>query len=463
MKASFLNDVICAAKVSTLILACSSCVCAQSTSPNVFVINPPQTSSSTAQAEANSLHDESNVGTRTFVALQLKKVTIKQLQDLAVQNHPSFKIAENKIEAERGARVQAGLRPNPTLKYAGEEIGADGSAGKQGFAIEQEFGNSNRRSLLVHQSDQTIEALNWKKYIVTAKVQNDVRTLAYKLLIVQKKVDFQRQLVSISQAAEDNAQTAILAGSVEITQLNFIQLQNQTRQAKLALTQCLNEKEALKKKLAIMTGSAINDIGEITDNPEALGEEEPLAEDVSLDALLEHSPEIAQKRAEINQKKAMLAYERTPQKNFSVEGGVSYDFADNTTLAQVGIGVPLRINDANQGNVQKATAEYFAAQHELERLKLKLRADFAETFAVYKSARAEVQTYQKEIIPDVNRLFTLSQQAYQQGQINFLEISAARTAYVEASVNYLDALQKLADSLVKIEGQLLEQSLETFE
>lgn len=450
-------------KVSVLALTlCSSNVFAQNVIPHEFTI-PQKPSSNAVQAISTPLPVPTYQESSNFAHSPSHKVTIKQLQETAIQNHPSYKIAENRVDAERGVRTQAGLRPNPVLRYEGEEIGSEGSAGKQGFVLEQEFGDATRRALLVQQSDRAIETLNWNKQIAIAKIQNDVRSLAYQVLIAQKKVEFQRQLVSISQAAEDNAQAAILAGSVEITQLNFIQMQNQTRQAKLVLTQCLNEKEALEKKLAILLGTPNVAIGEISDDPELLGEDQPLDENASLDSLLERSPEIAKKRAEITQKQALLAYERAPQKKFSLEGGISYDFADNTTLAQVGLGIPLRVNDTNQGNIQRATADYLAAQRELERLQLKLRTDFAEVFAVYKNARAEVQAYKKEIIPDMERLFNMSQQAYQQGQINFLEISSARTSYIEASVNYLEALNRLADSVVKIEGQLLDQSLDSVE
>ena len=391
---------------------------------------------------------------------QEKKVTIKQLQEEAIENHPSYKIAENAIEAERGIRTQAGLRPNPKIRYQGEEVGADGKAGKQGFTLEQEFGTNNRRRLLVQLSDRSLETLDWNKQIAVAKIRNDVRSLAYRVLIAQKKVDFHRQLVSISQTAEDKAKAAISAGSVEITQLHFIQLQNQTRQAKLMLTQELNAKEALEKKLAAMIGAPDEPIGEIADNPETLGDDEQLGENETLDAILERSPEIARKRANIQEKQAALALERSPQREIAVEGGASYDFADNTTLAQIGVGIPIRVNNRNEGNIQRATAEYFAAQRDLEKLQLKLRADFAEVYSVYKSARAEVQAYQQEILPDLEKFFSMSQQAYQQGQINFLEISSARAAYIGSYVNYLEALERLADSIVKIEGALLENSLE---
>ena len=64
----------------------------------------------------------------------------------------------------------------------------------------------------------------------------------------------------------------------------------------------------------------------------------------------------------------------------------------------------LRINDRNQGNIQRAIAEYFAAQRELERTQFELRSEFAETFAVYKSAREEARTYREEIMPSLERV-----------------------------------------------------------
>lgn len=437
----------------------TSTVFSQTPVPKVFNL-PQSTTTPDVVAKSTQLPTYTQT-TSNNVNLHPKTLTtIKELQELAIQNHPVYKLSENLVEAERGARTQASLRPNPSVSYSADDIEMGGAAGKYGVAIEQAFGGAKKRSLLVQQSDRTIDMLNWNKHISIAKIRNDVRSLAYQVLIAQKKIEFQRQLLSIYQEAEKNAQVAIFSGSVEISQLDFIQIQNQTRQAQLTLTQEINSKEALEKQLAILVGVDKESLGELVDNPETLSDEETLDENASLNNILERSPEIAKKRAEINQKQALLAYERSPQREFSVSGGVSYDFADKSTLAQIGVGIPLRINDVNQGNIQKATAEYFAAQQELERLQLKLRTDFADIFAAYKSAKAEVQTYRSAIIPDVEKLYKMSQQAYQQGQINDLDLSSARATYIEASISYLEALKRLADSLVKIEGQLLEQSLE---
>jgi len=391
----------------------------------------------------------------------IKQVTIAELQEIALKNHTAYKIAEAQIDAEHGARLQAGLRPNPTTRYEAEEVGASGKAGKQGVVVEQELGGETRRRLLVQSHSQAIEKLNWNREIVVAKIKNDVRIAAYRVLIAQKKVDLNKRLLEIAQASEARANQAMLSGAVEISKLNFIQLQNQTRQTKLSLTEELNAQKAAETKLNVLLGDSSVSSGVVADDPEALGDQETFDENATLDELLERSPEIARIRAEIEEKKAALDYERAPKREFSIEGGVLYDFGDRRTLAQAGVGIPFGINDRNQGNVQRATAEFFIAQRELERAKLKLRADFAEIYADYRSAREEAVSYKKEILPDLENYFTMSRQAYDQGEIGFLELNLARSSYIEAQVDYLEALERLAESIVKIEGAMLEHSLET--
>ena len=390
-------------------------------------------------------------------AFDFGRTSIAALQEFALQRHPALQLVDDLTDAERGVYVQAGLAPNPTLRYGGEEIGSDGSAGKHGISVEQEFGGAARRRLAQEASRKASLALDWQRQVVATKIRNDVRAAAYRLLIAQKQVEFRQQIASVSQAAEDQARSLIAAGS--LSQLNFIQLQNQTREAKLAVTKAKNAKTSAQNALLILLGAPNGTIEAILDDPEEHGGE-PLDEHATLDDILERSPEIERLKAQIVQRQAVLNYERAPKREFSVEGGVSYAFGDSTTLASAGVGVPLRINDRNQGNIQRATAEYFAAQRELERTQLKLRAEFAETFAVYKSAREEARTYREEIMPSLENFFEMSQQAFLSGEIDFLEISQARVVYIESSVNYLEALERLAESIVKLEGALLERCLD---
>ncbi len=64
---------------------------------------------------------------------------------LAAQNNPTIRQARLQISAQTGKALQAGLYPNPTLNYIGEQIGVDVEGDKdspgefQGMTMSQRF------------------------------------------------------------------------------------------------------------------------------------------------------------------------------------------------------------------------------------------------------------------------------------------------------------------------------------
>src|SRR5262245_53736112 len=66
-------------------------------------------------------------------------VTLADLEQTALKNSPSVREAEAAVEAAEGRARQAGLYPNPTAGYTGEEIrsGPVTRGGQHGFFVEQ--------------------------------------------------------------------------------------------------------------------------------------------------------------------------------------------------------------------------------------------------------------------------------------------------------------------------------------
>src|SRR6476620_3226395 len=64
---------------------------------------------------------------------------LPELQRLALEYSPSLKQAAADVAAARGAAVQAGLYPNPTVGYQGDQIGSGHTAGQQGGFVAQTF------------------------------------------------------------------------------------------------------------------------------------------------------------------------------------------------------------------------------------------------------------------------------------------------------------------------------------
>jgi outer membrane protein, heavy metal efflux system len=66
--------------------------------------------------------------------------TLEQLQQLAIDHNPTLKQAQAEIRAAEGRKRQAGLYPNLTVGYIGEQIsGGSQRGGEQGGFIQQDI------------------------------------------------------------------------------------------------------------------------------------------------------------------------------------------------------------------------------------------------------------------------------------------------------------------------------------
>jgi len=68
---------------------------------------------------------------------QPSALTLAEAERIALTSNPAMAQAAAQLYAAEGNAVQVGLPPNPTLGYAGEEMGAFGLAGKQGIFVRQ--------------------------------------------------------------------------------------------------------------------------------------------------------------------------------------------------------------------------------------------------------------------------------------------------------------------------------------
>src|SRR6202049_1745882 len=69
-----------------------------------------------------------------------KKITLDELQQMALQKNPTFGQSAANIQAAQGRKKQSGLYPNPTIGYQGEQIrGGSFHGGEQGVFVQQDI------------------------------------------------------------------------------------------------------------------------------------------------------------------------------------------------------------------------------------------------------------------------------------------------------------------------------------
>jgi len=364
------------------------------------------------------------------------------------------------VRAAQGAYVQAGLYPNPSLNYVADEMGNDGAAGLQGGGVSQEIVTAGKRRFARAAAGHGIEAARWQLEAQQLKILNDVRSRYYEVLVAQRLVQTNDELVRISQQAVEV--TEKLRQAQEVSLADVLQARIEMEMARLGYHQARNRYRAAWQHLVAVVGRP-----QLEPHPlaETALEELPAIqfEDI-LGRLLAQSPVLSRARAEVERARCELAAqyaERVP--NVEVGSAVKYDDAAQFTVVDLEVVLPLPLFDRNQGNILAAQARLTAAQRELGRIELALRTQLAQVFERYANARREVDAYTRSILPAARQSLDLIAAGYRAGEFSFLALLTAQRTYFGAQLEYLTSLGELWASTVELEGLLLVGGLDPVE
>ena len=173
------------------------------------------------------------------------------------------------------------------------------------------------------------------------------------------------------------------------------------------------------------------ELGTIPDLP-------PLA---ALLAAAPESPELARWNAEIAQREAAIALERSRRTpDLTVSLGARH-FAEGSEAGLVaGISVPLPLFNRNRGNV--LDARYRLARSKAERLlaDVSVRSGLSAVYQDLAIAYSEAEALRERIIPRAQRVFQETRRGYATGLFRYVEVLDAQRTLFDARRELLDAL-----------------------
>jgi len=384
-------------------------------------------------------------------------LALGDLEQIALENNPTLIQARMAVRAAEGRCLQAGLWPNPTLGYAGADLGIEGTAGQHGAVLGQEFVTAGKlrlgRAAASHEVQQARHV--WQAQVW--RVLNDVRGGYYDVLLWQKMVEVNRQLVRIGQ--EGVEVTEKLRAAMEVGEADVLQARIEAETAGLGLSQAEIRHRVVWRQLAAVLGLPEMEPSPLAGDVEA--EWPQLESEECLHRLLAGSPELAEARAGVERARCELAYQWAQRRpNFEIGLGAKYDDSTFNGLADVELSVPLPIFDWNQGNIAAAKAELITAEREVRRVELSLYDRHAAAFAEYDDANIQVKTYKDAILPSAKRSLELTQTGYREGEFDYLALLTAQRTFFNVSLEYLANLRELWNQSVNLEGMLLRGGLE---
>jgi outer membrane protein, heavy metal efflux system len=385
-------------------------------------------------------------------------LSLGQLEQIALTRNPTLCQAVMRINAARGQCQQVGLYPNPVAGYISEEMGTNGTAGKQGAFVSQEFVTGGKLKYNRAVAGQEVQQAQWAWQSQKYRVLNDVRSIYYDVLYAQQTIEINEKLVHIGEESVKTAQN--LFAAKEVSRVDVLQASVEADTTRLQLQNARNRHQAVWQRLTAV-------IGEPEMEPAALdGRLEDNLPQLSWGTILEQvlstSPQLAEARAGMERARCQVARqyaERMP--NVDLRATVEYDNEIKQNIAGVEAGLPLPFFNRNQGNIAKAQSQLIAAQNEVRRVELDLRQRCASIFEQYSNASGQVQKYTGDILPNASKTLELVQSGYRQGEFNYQTLLISQRTYFQANLSYLESLRQLRLSAVALEGLLLSGGLQS--
>lgn len=387
---------------------------------------------------------------------KISGLTLEALEQIALNNNPAIGQAVAKLRALQGKWVQAGLPPNPRVGYLSEDVGIEGTSGKQGAFVGQKFITGGKLDL-----DQAVvsrEIMRSEQQLITTRqrVLTDVRIGYYDVLIAQRKLKLAGELVDISNQAVRASQQLLKAK--EIPRVGLLQTEIEAQTAHILLRRAKNGNVAAWRRLNSVIGGPDlalqpleGDLDQVANN---------LEWNEQLERLVTKSPEVATAVTELERARSALGRAHAQViPDLNVQVALQYDNLTEDTITGVQVGLPIPLWNRNQGGIQRAWNDIVTARRNIQRVELDLQQRLAIAFQQYADARYQVGRFSDNILPTARETFDLVSEGYQKGEVGYLDMLTAQRTYFRANLSYIEALRELWQVTVRIEGMLLQDSL----
>jgi cobalt-zinc-cadmium efflux system outer membrane protein len=392
-----------------------------------------------------------------------KTITLEELQQMALQNNPTFKQSAANILAAEGRKKQSGLYPNPTVGYQGEQIrGGSFHGGEQGFFVQQDIVLSGKLGLNRQIFDQELKQAETEAEEQKLRVVTNVRMSYIQALAAQQTLELRRNL---SKLAEDAVETSHqLANVGQADAPDVLESEVEAQQAQLAVLLAEQNQQRVWKALAAVVGTPRLHLmrldGRLEDTPSVNTDE--LVEKIVNESPAVRIAELGVRRAEA----ALARAKREPIPDLQLRGGMQQNGELLPSGRPVGlqgfadVGVKIPIFNRNQGNIATAKADAERAKREVERVKLVLRERTASVVQNYTFSQAAVDRYKNQMIPKAQKAYEMYSKKYQQMAAAYPQVLIAQRTLMQLEASYITALENFATSSLSLQSYLLTDGLE---
>src|SRR6201987_1431247 len=183
-----------------------------------------------------------------------KTMTLEDLQQMALQNNPTFAQSAANVHAAEGRKTQSGLYPNPTVGYQGEQVrGGSFHGGEQGFFVQQDIVLSGRLGLNRTLSDQELKQAETEAEEQKVRVITNVRISYIQALAAQQTLELRQHLSKLADDAVETSHQLANVGQADAP--DVLESEVEAQQAQLAVPMAEQNQQRIWKALAAVVGN----------------------------------------------------------------------------------------------------------------------------------------------------------------------------------------------------------------
>jgi outer membrane protein, heavy metal efflux system len=383
---------------------------------------------------------------------------LEDLEQMALASNPTVAQVQANMRVAAGLARQAGLYPNPTVGYYGDEIrGGFSRGGKQGGFVSQTIVTGGKLRAARRVAELQANEIETGGQVQRQRILNNVRVSFYQVLAAQRLVEVRQNLAKL---AADAAQTSRQLGNVgQADRPDILQAEVEQQQTNVSLRVAQQSLQASWRMLAAVAGKPALPLTRLEGDLDAIPD---LSYEEWVATTLRESPEVKLAQQAVDRGEASLTYARKAViPDLQMTGILVNNYTPlietnpsraTGVMGGAQIGVQLPIFNRNQGDIAAAKGEIESARQELERVKLQLQRDLASMFRDYDAARVTVQQYKTEMLPRAEEAYRLYQTNYQKMAAAYPQVLISQRTLFQLEADYIQALESAWESSLLIRG-----------
>lgn len=377
------------------------------------------------------------------------RLSVSDALSRAVSAHPELDAQSAEIEAREDEARQAGLWSNPSIELEADEIGGDrGGLGdgettvflRQTIPLGGDRSRARNAGLAATRvAEQTLRQrrLDLLARTAAAFVEADA---------AQDRAEVRQELLDLAREAADAISARVEAGRASPIENNRARVLLET--ARSAATRARLDANAAARELAAIFGVSVLEA--------SLGHPQPLFDfdfsEQTPQGAIEANARLAVQQAEIARRAALLRAERAGAiPDVTVGAGMRRFGASDETAYLASIEIPIPVFDRNQGNIAAAAARETASLLEADALRRELLREFALNYGRWRRAAEHYESLRTQILPASREAYEASREAYQEGELDLLNLLDVQREYFDARIALIDARSRFAASAIDLD------------